>query len=35
MSKFAVIALTHTVRRLGWDDGVRATAICPSLSTPT
>ncbi len=31
MSKFAVIALTHTVRRLGWDDGVRATAICPSF----
>jgi NADP-dependent 3-hydroxy acid dehydrogenase YdfG len=31
MSKFAVIALTHAVRRLGWDDGVRATAICPSF----
>jgi NAD(P)-dependent dehydrogenase (short-subunit alcohol dehydrogenase family) len=31
MSKFAVVALTHAVRRLGWDDGVRATAICPSF----
>jgi NADP-dependent 3-hydroxy acid dehydrogenase YdfG len=31
MSKFAVIALTHAVRRLGWDDGVRATAVCPSF----
>lgn len=31
MSKFAVIALTHAVRRVGWDDGVRATAVCPSF----
>ena len=31
MSKFAVVALTHAVRRLGWEDGVRATAICPSF----
>lgn len=31
MSKFAVVALTHAVRRLGWDDGVRATVICPSF----
>ncbi|MHA1529044.1 MAG: SDR family NAD(P)-dependent oxidoreductase [Alphaproteobacteria bacterium] len=30
-SKFATIALTHAVRRAGWDDGVRATAICPGL----
>jgi NAD(P)-dependent dehydrogenase (short-subunit alcohol dehydrogenase family) len=29
MSKFAVVALTHAVRREGWDDGVRATAVCP------
>src|SRR5260370_24841730 len=29
MSKFAVIALTHAVRRIGWGDGVRATAVCP------
>ncbi len=31
LTKFAVVALTHAVRRLGWDDGVRATAICPSF----
>ncbi len=31
MSKHAVIALTHAVRRAGWDDGVRATAICPGF----
>ena len=30
-SKFAAVALTHAVRRAGWDDGVRATAICPGL----
>ena len=31
MSKFAVVALTHAVRRLGWEKGVRATALCPSF----
>jgi NAD(P)-dependent dehydrogenase (short-subunit alcohol dehydrogenase family) len=31
MSKHAVIALNHAVRRAGWDDGIRATAICPSF----
>jgi NAD(P)-dependent dehydrogenase (short-subunit alcohol dehydrogenase family) len=31
MSKFAVVALTHGVRRLGWEKGVRATALCPSF----
>jgi NAD(P)-dependent dehydrogenase (short-subunit alcohol dehydrogenase family) len=31
MSKFAVLALTHGARRVGWDQGVRATAICPSF----
>ncbi len=30
-SKFAVMALTHSARRIAWDDGVRATAICPSF----
>lgn len=30
-SKFAAVALTHAVRRAGWDDGVRATAICPGM----
>jgi len=29
MSKFAVIALTHAARQSGWEDGVRATALCP------
>ena len=31
MSKFALLALTHAVRREAWDDGVRATAICPGF----
>ena len=30
-SKHAALALTHAVRRAGWDDGVRATAICPGM----
>lgn len=30
-SKFAAVALTHAIRREGWDDGVRATAICPGM----
>lgn len=31
MSKFAVVALTQEVRRLGWDSGIRATALCPGF----
>jgi len=31
MTKFAVMALTHGTRRLGWEKGVRATALCPSF----
>jgi NADP-dependent 3-hydroxy acid dehydrogenase YdfG len=31
MSKFAVVALTHQLRRDGWESGIRATAICPSF----
>jgi len=31
MSKFAVMALTQEVRRLGIDLGIRATAFCPSF----
>jgi NAD(P)-dependent dehydrogenase (short-subunit alcohol dehydrogenase family) len=31
MSKFALVALTHAARRIAWDKGVRATAICPSF----
>lgn len=29
MSKHAVMALTHAAKFAGWDDGVRATALCP------
>jgi NAD(P)-dependent dehydrogenase (short-subunit alcohol dehydrogenase family) len=31
MSKFALLALTQAVRREGWDDGVRACAVCPGF----
>ena len=31
MSKFALVALSHATRHLGWDDGVRCTALCPSF----
>ena len=31
MSKHALMALTHGSRRLGWKDGVRVTALCPSF----
>ena len=31
MSKFAVLALSHSARRVGWDDGVRVTALCPGM----
>ncbi len=31
MSKFALTALTHAVLREAWDDGVRATAVCPGF----
>jgi NADP-dependent 3-hydroxy acid dehydrogenase YdfG len=30
-SKYAALALTHAVRQNGWDDNVRATAICPGM----
>lgn len=30
-SKFAALSLTHAIRIAGWDDGVRATAICPGM----
>ena len=29
MTKHALLALTHAVRFAGWEDGVRATALCP------
>lgn len=31
MTKFAALALTHSVRKIGWQDGVRATALCPNF----
>lgn len=31
MTKFAVMGLTHTIRHETWDQGVRATALCPSF----
>ena len=31
MSKHALMALTHGSRRLGWAEGVRVTALCPSF----
>jgi NAD(P)-dependent dehydrogenase (short-subunit alcohol dehydrogenase family) len=31
MSKHAVVALTHAVRRAGWPHGIRATALCPGF----
>jgi len=30
-SKFAAMSITHAIRQSGWDDGVRATSICPGL----
>ena len=29
MSKFAAVALTHSIRKQGWAQGIRATALCP------
>ncbi|MFE1599195.1 SDR family NAD(P)-dependent oxidoreductase [Methylobacterium sp. ID0610] len=31
MTKSALVALTHAVRREGWDHGIRATALCPGF----
>lgn len=31
MTKHAAVALTHGIRQAGWDDGIRATAICPGF----
>lgn len=31
VSKFAALALTHAVRHTGWDEGVRAVAVCPGF----
>jgi NAD(P)-dependent dehydrogenase (short-subunit alcohol dehydrogenase family) len=29
MSKFALMALHHDIRRIGWKHGIRATVLCP------
>ncbi len=29
MSKYAALAVSHTARLQGWNDGIRVTAICP------
>ncbi|WP_341485844.1 SDR family NAD(P)-dependent oxidoreductase [Thioclava sp. GXIMD4215] len=31
VSKFAVVGLAHALRHAGFDDGIRATAICPGF----
>jgi NAD(P)-dependent dehydrogenase (short-subunit alcohol dehydrogenase family) len=31
VSKFAALALTHAVRQTGWDEGIRAVAVCPGF----
>jgi NAD(P)-dependent dehydrogenase (short-subunit alcohol dehydrogenase family) len=31
MAKHAVVALTHSIRRHGWEHGIRATALCPGF----
>ncbi|MEO1494326.1 MAG: SDR family NAD(P)-dependent oxidoreductase [Pseudomonadota bacterium] len=30
-SKHAAMALTHAVRQAGWEDGIRATSVCPGM----
>ena len=30
-SKFAAMSLTNAIRLSGWDDGVRATSVCPGM----
>jgi len=30
ISKFALMALSQTMRNVGWEDGIRVTALCPS-----
>jgi NAD(P)-dependent dehydrogenase (short-subunit alcohol dehydrogenase family) len=31
MTKHALIALSHGTRRIGWEDGIRVTTLCPSF----
>ena len=30
-SKFAAMSLTNAIRLSGWDDGIRATSVCPGM----
>ena len=32
MSKHSLLAMTQAVRAEGWDDGIRATALCPGFT---
>ena len=29
MTKYAALALSHATRQVGWEDGIRVTAVCP------
>lgn len=31
LSKFAAVALAHAIRQAGFDEGIRATAVCPGF----
>lgn len=31
MSKFAALALSHSLRLVGWEQGIRSTALCPGF----
>ncbi|MBB2202083.1 SDR family NAD(P)-dependent oxidoreductase [Gluconacetobacter tumulisoli] len=31
MTKHAAVALTHSIKKAGWSDGIRATALCPGF----
>ena len=31
MTKHALVALSHGTRRIGWEDGIRVTTLCPSF----
>lgn len=31
LSKFGAVGLAHGLRQAGWDEGIRATAVCPSF----
>ncbi len=35
MTKYAQLALSHSMRNIGWEDGIRVTALCPSWVNTT